>query len=72
MEYKLKCVFENPVSSNTSGKVSAVPAQSKTEPSTVNGKNKATGDGAKLTDKVNYYFIFIFMILIISFRVLNR
>ncbi|KAH0550603.1 vesicle-associated membrane protein-associated protein B/C [Cotesia glomerata] len=51
MEYKLKCVFENPVSSNTSGKVSAAPTQSKNEPSTVNGKNKATGDGAKSTDK---------------------
>ncbi|CAG5103959.1 Similar to VAPA: Vesicle-associated membrane protein-associated protein A (Pongo abelii) [Cotesia congregata] len=51
MEYKLKCVFENPVSSNTSGKVSAAPTQSKNEPSTVNGKNKATGDGAKPTDK---------------------
>lgn len=52
MEYKLKCVFENPVSSTTTGKVAAVPNAPKSETNTTNGKNKATGDAAKTSSKV--------------------
>ncbi|KAK0091000.1 hypothetical protein PV326_003890, partial [Microctonus aethiopoides] len=46
MEYKLKCVFENPVSTNSPGKPSETNA-TKTDSNTTNGKNKATGDVAK-------------------------
>ncbi|KAK0167156.1 hypothetical protein PV327_004590 [Microctonus hyperodae] len=46
MEYKLKCVFENPVSTNAPGKPSETNA-SKADSNTTNGKNKATGDAIK-------------------------
>ncbi|XP_043266931.1 vesicle-associated membrane protein-associated protein B [Venturia canescens] len=50
MEHKLKCIFENPVSSNTTAKLTAAPTPAKTDPGT-NGKNKATGDSSKTAFK---------------------
>lgn len=49
MEYKLKCVFENPMSTSATGKVSTEPNAAKSDSNTTNGKNKATGDAAKPT-----------------------
>ncbi|XP_034937936.1 vesicle-associated membrane protein-associated protein B [Chelonus insularis] len=52
MEYKLKCVFENPVSSTASGKDS-VPNAPKSDSSTTNGKNKAIEDASKTSSKLS-------------------
>lgn len=59
MEHKLKCIFENPVSSNTTAKPAAAPTAAKTDSST-NGKNKATGDTSKTAFKVKQTIKFAF------------
>lgn len=50
MDYKLKCIFENPVSSATMAKPAAAPTTAKPDSNT-NGKNKAIGDTSKTSFK---------------------
>lgn len=52
MDSKLKCVFENPVTSTTTAKTTATTTTAKADPNTTNGKNKAVGDSVKSSPKV--------------------
>ena len=55
MDSKLKCVFENPVSSNTMTKVTPTTTTAKPDANAANGKNKGTGDSVKSSPKVSVY-----------------
>ncbi|XP_012218218.1 vesicle-associated membrane protein-associated protein A isoform X1 [Linepithema humile] len=53
MDSKLKCVFENPVTSTTTtAKTTSTSTTAKTDSNTTNGKNKAVGDSVKSSPKV--------------------
>lgn len=52
MDSKLKCVFENPVTSTTTVKTTATSTTTKADSNTTNGKNKAVGDSVKSSPKV--------------------
>ncbi|XP_014484186.1 PREDICTED: vesicle-associated membrane protein-associated protein B isoform X2 [Dinoponera quadriceps] len=52
MDSKLKCVFENPVTSTTTVKTTATSTTTKADSNTTNGKNKAIGDSVKSSPKV--------------------
>ncbi|CAL1682228.1 unnamed protein product [Lasius platythorax] len=53
MDSKLKCVFENPVTSTTStAKTTATSTTTKPDSNATNGKNKAVGDSVKSSPKV--------------------
>ncbi|KAL6429329.1 hypothetical protein ACFW04_008200 [Cataglyphis niger] len=53
MDSKLKCVFENPVTSTTStAKTTATTTTTKPDSNATNGKNKAIGDSVKSSPKV--------------------
>ncbi|XP_011691202.1 PREDICTED: vesicle-associated membrane protein/synaptobrevin-binding protein [Wasmannia auropunctata] len=53
MDSKLKCVFENPVTSTTStAKTTATSTTTKADSNTTNGKNKTVGDSVKSSPKV--------------------
>jgi hypothetical protein len=55
MDSKLKCVFENPVTSTTTtAKTTATSTTAKTDSNTTNGKNKAVGDSVKSSPKVSH------------------
>ncbi|XP_067212078.1 vesicle-associated membrane protein-associated protein A isoform X2 [Linepithema humile] len=52
MDSKLKCVFENPVTSTTTtAKTTSTSTTAKTDSNTTNGKNKAVGDSVKSSPK---------------------
>lgn len=52
MDSKLKCIFENPVTSTTTAKTTATSTTTKADSNTTNGKNKAVGDSVKSSPKV--------------------
>lgn len=53
MDSKLKCVFENPVTSTTStAKTTATTTTTKPDSNATNGKNKTVGDSVKSSPKV--------------------
>ncbi|XP_058790834.1 vesicle-associated membrane protein-associated protein B [Phymastichus coffea] len=52
MDTKLKCVFENPVSSTTTTKAKATTTTSKSDSNSIDGKTKAAGD-LKSSPKLN-------------------
>ncbi|KAL6255217.1 vesicle-associated membrane protein-associated protein B [Pogonomyrmex barbatus] len=54
MDSKLKCVFENPVTSTTTttAKTTATSTTTKADSNTTNGKNKTVGDSVKSSPKV--------------------
>jgi len=53
MDSKLKCVFENPVTSTTvTAKTTVSSTVTKTDSVATNGKNKAVGDSVKSSPKV--------------------
>jgi hypothetical protein len=55
MDSKLKCVFENPVTSTTvTAKTTVSSTVTKTDSVATNGKNKAVGDSVKSSPKVGY------------------
>lgn len=47
MDSKLKCVFENPLTSATTAKTTTTTTTAKLDGDTNEGKNKGTGDSAK-------------------------
>lgn len=51
MDSKLKCVFENPVTSTTT-KTTATSTTTKADSNTTNEKNKSVGDSVKSSPKV--------------------
>ncbi|XP_063978647.1 vesicle-associated membrane protein-associated protein B [Diachasmimorpha longicaudata] len=51
MDYKLKCVFENPVSNAAPANASAPASSAKPESNVTDGKNKTSGDTAKSSSK---------------------
>lgn len=62
MDSKLKCVFENPVTSTTStAKTTATTTTTKPDSNATNGKNKTVGDSVKSSPKVrcNYMYYVI-------------
>lgn len=66
MDSKLKCVFENPVTSTTStAKTTATSTTTKADSNATNGKNKAVGDSVKSSPKVrcNYIYYVVYIIL---------
>lgn len=67
MDSKLKCVFENPVTSTTTAKTTATSTTTKADANTINGKNKAVSEFVKSSPKVrNYYVYRIVMIMQIN------
>lgn len=54
MDSKLKCVFENPVTSTTTttAKTTATSTTTKADSNATNGKNKTVGDSVKSSPKV--------------------
>ena len=64
MDTKLKCIFENPVSTTTVTKAKATTTTSKPESNSTDGKNKAIGETLKSSPKVrnitsnNFEFVF--------------
>lgn len=55
MDYKLKCVFENPVSSTVPANAPAAVSSARPDANATNGKNKAIGDTAKSSSKVKLH-----------------
>jgi len=54
MDSKLKCVFENPVTSTTTStvKTTTTSTTTKADSNATNGKNKTVGDSVKSSPKV--------------------
>lgn len=53
MDSKLKCVFENPVTSTTTtAKTTSTTTTTKADSNATNGKNKTVGDSVKSSPKV--------------------
>lgn len=56
MDSKLKCVFENPVTSTSvTTKTTVTSTTTKADSTAANGKNKAVGDSVKSSPKVGVY-----------------
>ncbi|XP_015117108.1 vesicle-associated membrane protein-associated protein B/C [Diachasma alloeum] len=51
MDYKLKCVFENPVSNAAPANASATASSARPDSGVTDGKNKTSGDTAKSSSK---------------------
>lgn len=55
MDTKLKCVFENPVSTTTATKTKATTSTSKPDSNSTDGKSKTVGEQIKPSPKVCFY-----------------
>lgn len=53
MDSKLKCVFENPVTTTAATKTTTTTTTTRSDTNTNNEKNKGTGDSVKSSPKVN-------------------